>query len=351
MAKALKLKSEGITVPDSLEAANRLFYECGWTDGLPIIPPTKERVLEMLAGTDRDPQDVVACVAPQSGEATVEKIAINAVMAGCLPEYLPVVLTAIEAMAEEPFNLSSIQATTHPCAPLVIVNGPLAKKLDINCGCNAFGQGWRANATIGRAIRLVLLNVGGGTPGTVDRSTQGQPGKYTYCIAENEAESPWVPLHVERGFAAEESTVTVTAAEGPHNINDHESITGKSILTTVAGTMAITGSNNTTYMVGEPLLALGVEHATTIASDGFSKDDIKTFIFDNARIPIARFSPENIARRKQFSKHYGEPDENTLAPITKSREDIMVIVVGGAGKHSSWMPTFGMSRSVTKAIR
>ncbi|MER3419161.1 MAG: hypothetical protein C4290_00950 [Chloroflexota bacterium] len=181
---------------------------------------------------------------PRQGEATVERIAINAVMAGCRPEYLPVVIAAVEAMADPDFNLDGVQATTHPVAPLVIVNGPAARELGINCGYNCYGQGTRANATIGRAIRLILMNIGGGLPGTGDRSTQGSPAKYSYCVAENEDANPWEPLHVERGYSRDTSTVTVIGCEGPHNIQEHYSNTGEGILLTITGAMGQAGSNN-----------------------------------------------------------------------------------------------------------
>src|SRR5882762_3137562 len=205
----------------SYVAVNRLYQERGWTDGLPIVPPTDEAVRECLCWTDRDSREVVAVLPPRQGEATVERIAINAVMAGARPEYLPVIITAAEALADPDFNLDSVQATTHPVAPLMIVNGPIARELEINAGYNAFGQGFRANMTIGRALRLLLMNVGGGLPGTGDRATQGSPAKMAYCIAENEAENPWEPLHVEHGFPADVSTVTTIGCEGPHNIQYH----------------------------------------------------------------------------------------------------------------------------------
>jgi hypothetical protein len=223
---------------------NRHYQEHGWTDGLPIVPPTEDEVGEFLRWADRHPQDVVAVLPPRQGEATVERVAINAVMAGCRPEYLPVIITAIEALADPGFNLDSIQATTHPVAPLIIVNGPIARELGINAGYNAFGQGFRANMTIGRAVRLILMNVGGGLPGTGDRSTQGSPAKIAYCVAENEAASPWEPLHVEAGFPADVSTVTVLGCEGPHNIQDHHSNTGVGVLRNVVGAMGQAGSNN-----------------------------------------------------------------------------------------------------------
>ncbi|MEK7874017.1 MAG: hypothetical protein AAB502_09215, partial [Chloroflexota bacterium] len=175
------LRSTPITIDESLEAINDAFYEKGWTDGLPVVPPTAERIQRMLDYVRRGPSEVVAHLPPTDGEATIEKIAVNAVMAGCRPDYMPVLIAAVEAITEPRFNLNAIQATTNPVAPLTIINGPIRKELNVNCGSNALGQGWRANATIGRAIRLILVNVGGGLPGTVDKATLGMPGKYSFC--------------------------------------------------------------------------------------------------------------------------------------------------------------------------
>jgi hypothetical protein len=350
MADRSNLVSEMIKVEDDVDLVNELFYGRGWTDGLPIIPPTEERVLRMLSSVGRDPQETVALLPPLNAAATVEKIAVNAVMAGCLPDYLPVLIAAVEAIVDEKFHLLAIQTTTHPCAPLVVVNGPIAKKIGMNSSKSAFGPGGRANATIGRALRLVMVNVGGGIPGKIDKSTQGQPAKYTYCVAENEEESPWQPLHVERGFSLEESTVTVFAAEGPHNINDHESITGRGILMTAAATMATAGNNNLGAYDGEPILVLAPEHAATIARDGFSKEDVKDFIFEHARLPLKMLSEEQIRARRSSPQRYGEFTESEFIPVSK-REYIVVMVVGGEGKHSCFVPTFGLSYSATKRIR
>jgi hypothetical protein len=328
---------------DSFAELNELYYERGWTDGLPIMPPTEAAVAAMLRGTDRAPDEVVGVLPPRQGEATVERIAINAVMAGCLPEYLPVVIAAVEAVADPAFNLDGVQATTHPVAPLIVVNGPLAKRLQINSGYNCFGQGFRANATIGRALRLILMNVGGGIPGSGDRATQGSPAKYTYCIAENEDANPWEPLHVERGHGRDVSTVTVFGCEGPHNIQEHYSNSGEGILLTIAGAMGQAGSNNI-LRHGYPLLTLGPEHAATIAGDGFSKADVKRFIWERARYPIDRLSPEYAAELRPFNG-------DDMARIAEQPDDITVIVAGGSGKHSSWQPTFGgFTRSVTRVI-
>ncbi len=351
MAASFQLVSEKIKIEDSIEKVNALFYEQGWTDGLPIIPPTEERVQRMLAAVKRDPQEEIAVLPIRSVPATVEKIAVNAVMAGCEPEYLPVIIAAVEAVGEEKFNPLAIQATTHPCGPLIVVNGPIARKIGLNSKGSCFGPGVKANATIGRALRLILLNIGGGIPVVADKATHGSPAKYTYCVAENEEDSPWEPLHVERGFGAQESTVTVFAAEGPHNINDHASITGKGILMTAAATMATAGNNNLTLLEGEPVLMLGPEHARTVARDGYSKEAVKDFIFEHARLPLKMLSEENIqSRRDSPPETYGEFVDSELIPVGR-REHIVVIVLGGEGKHSCFVPTFGRSYSVTKRVK
>lgn len=354
-AKALFSWKEGeekIEVTDSLEVIYRLLEARNWGDGLPIIPPTEERVRRMLEYTDRDPQEVVGVVPPRRGKATVEKIAINAVMAGCLPEYLPILITAVQAMVEPEFNLYGIQATTNPVAPLVILNGPLIKELDINCGYNVFGQGWRANATIGRAVRFILTNIGGGVPGVLDRSTQGQPGKYSFCIAENEEENPWEPLHVERGFNRETSTVTVVGASGTHNILDMASTTAQGTLMVMANGMAAMESNNS-YLAGEPLLVICPEHAAKVAQGGFTKKEVKIFLYENARIPLYRFTRESVTSllQKRRPKWYADAGPHTMVTIADRPEAIMVVVAGGAGPHSKFVPTFGAStRAITKAI-
>jgi len=345
-------REERIEVTDSPEVIYRLIDARGWGDGLPVVPPTEERMLRVLEYTDRDRQDVIGVIPPRRGKATVEKIAINAVMAGCLPEYLPVIITAVQAMVEPAFNLYGIQATTNPVAPLVIVNGPLAKELDINCGYNVFGQGWRANATIGRAIRFILTNIGGGLPGVLDRATQGQPGKYSFCIAENEEENPWEPLHVERGFDPKTSTVTLVGAGATHNILDIASTTAQGTLTILANGMAAMETNNA-YMGGEPLLVICPECASRVAQGGFTKKEVKIFLYENARIPLYKFARESITSmlQKRRPKWYTDVGPHTMVTIAESAEAIMVVVAGGAGPHSAFVPTFGAStKAITKAI-
>ena len=343
----VRLDSQQIEVADDFEAVQALYLERGWSDGLPIVPPTPERVEAMLASLDSSlftPQQVIAEIPPNWGGATVERLAINAVMAGCRPEYLPIIVAAVEAMGDPAFNFYAIQATTHPCAPLLIVNGPIRTELGFNSGSGAYGPGWQPNATIGRAIRLALLNIGGGYPGVGDMSTQGAPSKYTYCVAENEEENPWQPLHLERGFRPEQNAVTVFAGEPPHNINDHTGRSADDILTIIAGAMAVTGANNA-YTGGETLLALGPEHAATIARDGLSKRDVAEWLHRRARIPLERYTRDTMLER------FGHIPEEPV-PMVNTPEDLAIIVLGGPGKHSSWIPTFGGStHSVTREIR
>ena len=225
----------------------------------------------------------------------------------------------------------------------MIVNGPIRESLSMNSSSGAYGPGWRSNATIGRAVRLVLLNIGGGYPGTGDMSTQGAPSKYTYCIAENEEANPWLPLHVERGFQKDESTVTVLAGEPPHNINDHSGRSAEDILTLVAGAMAVTGANNA-YTGGQTLLALGPEHANTISIDGFDKLAISQWLSKHARVPLERYTHDTLMER------FGRIPDGPV-PMVSSSDDLIIMVLGGPGKHTSWVPTFGGSTSaVTRSI-
>ena len=341
----ITLKSERMEVPEDILEINRLFYEKGWSDGLPVIPPTRERVLGLLQGTTRQPDEVINPVPPRWAEASVEKIAINAVMAGCLPEHMPIIIAAVEGMTKTEFNLYGVQTTTHPCAPLLVINGPIRKEVGINCSYGAFGPGTLANAAIGRAIRLILLNIGGALPGKTDRATHGQPGKYTYTVGENEEESPWESLSVERGFGPEDNTVTVMAAEGLHNVSDHQSISALGILTTIAGTLACQGNNNIIMQMGEPLVIFGPEHAKTIAREGLTKKDVKEFLFQKARILKTAFSEE--IQKDKFSHFSG----NALIPITEKSKDIIIVVAGGSGKHSMVTFTFGNTLSVAEPIQ
>ena len=259
-------------------------YARGVTDGLPVVVPTRARVDRAVAASGRGHDELVALVPPNWGRATVEKVAVNAVMAGCRPEYLPVVLAAVEAVCDEVFDLHGVSATTNAPAPLVIVNGPLRATLDVNCGAGVFGSGWRANATIGRALRLVCVNVGGARPGEVSMSTLAHPGRYTYCIGEREEASPWESLAVEHGFAPGDSTVAVLAADAPLGVYDARSRTPEDLLATLAASLAVVSHHKMTHW-GDTLLVLSPEHVTILGDAGWSKADVRRWLWGRLQRP------------------------------------------------------------------
>jgi hypothetical protein len=349
MSEASVERAATFEAPDDIEAINRIYRERRWSDGLPIIPPTAERVERMLAGTSRSRYEVVARVAPAYGAATVERIAINAVLAGCDPGYLPVLIAATEAVAEPQFNLQGIQATTNPVAVWIIVNGPIAKKLEVNATFNCIGQGTWANATIGRALRLILQNIGGALPGEMDRATHGQPGKYTFCCAENEEANPWEPLHVERGFRRDESTVTVVGAEGTMNMNTHSKDAAE-LVRVIAETMVHPPSNEYVHG-GEPWLILCPEHAEVFRRAGLSKQEIKHRLWEASKMPASRLSARELERAQASrAAEFGVVTPETLLPISPRPQDIHFIVAGGPGTHSVYVPCFGNTRAVTRPI-
>ena len=335
---------------DSFEDVNDYFYERGWTDGLPIVPPTEERVQAMLAGMPwRDAEDTISVVPPRMGVATMRQIAVNAVMAGAKPEYLPVIVAALQAVSEPEYGLSHRQTTTHAGAPLIIVNGPIVQRLRINCGRGLFGPGWRANATIGRALRLILINIGGAGPG-VDASQTGHPGKYTYCIAEYEAANPWEPLHVERGYGRDESVVTVVNTEAPHSMTENIQTDPDEIMRTFASCMGTLGVNNL-YSQGNPVLVLGIEHARHIAAAGWSKQDVQRALFERARQPWGLVKNRGKSKGPRFPEFVDRSDDHSMVPIIREPRDLVTIVGGGAGGKSMFLPTAGgQSLAVSKPV-
>ena len=339
-----------VRVPDSLEAIYEKVMEEGWGDGLPVIPPTEERVEQALAYTDHDPDDVIGIVPPGRGEATVLKIAVNAVMAGCRPEYLPVVITAVRAMCQEPFNLYGIQATTNPVTVAGFVNGPVRAALGFNSGWNCLGQGNRANATVGRALRLILVNIGGARPGDLDRATHGQPGKYSFFFAENEEANPWQPYHVERGFQPDVSTVTVIGASGTLNMLEPTD-DAADMLRVFADSGRFPTSNDFLFN-GEPWLVLCPEHAEVLKAAGHAKESIRSFLWERMRIPAREFTRKSLQYwvRSSWAAILGEIADETLIPIADTPERIRIVVAGGPSIHSVWVPTFGDTRSVTLPI-
>jgi hypothetical protein len=335
-----------------------IWFDKGVTDGLPVVPPSRARVDRMLGASSRARDDLVGEVAPNYGRATVEKIAINAVMAGCRPEYFPVVLAAVEAACDASFNLHGVSTSTHFSGPLIVVHGPIRPRIGLNCSFGVFGPGYRANATIGRALRLVMINVGGARPGLTSMSTFGHPGRYTYCIGEHEEASPWPPYHACRGLAATDSAVTVFAGEAPHGISDHASRTARALAGSLGWSMASLWNAKHFPLYSHTMLVVGPEHARTFADDGWSKDDLVRHIFETVRVPYGRLKPaedNGEGTNLRFAKG-GEPAPDQ--PIAKfpSPEELHVVVAGGtAGRFSmaipGWLGTKNGSRPVTVPIR
>jgi hypothetical protein len=321
-------------------------FERGWTDGLPVVPATAARVQEFLEAARRQPDEVLLREATRRRTVTVEKAAINAVLAGCRPEYMPVVLAALEAMADPAYNLHGAITSTGGSAPFVVVNGPVARALGVNAGVNLFGPGRRANATIGRALRLVILNCLGAQPGVLDRSTQGHPGKYTFCVAELEDESPWEPLHVERGFPRDASTVTVFAAEAPHNVLTHYGHDAEAILVTLADAMAGLGS----FSPGQSFLVLAPEHVRILARDGWTKPRLREALYARARRSLA-----DLKRAGKVPGPAAPDDEARFVNRGEGPQDIFIVVGGGgAGGHSAFIPSWSRNRNslvVTHPVR
>jgi hypothetical protein len=311
-------------------------FERGLTDGLPVVPPTPERVAWMLTGTRRDPREVIATVAPNLAPLTVEKVAVNAVMAGCRPAYLPVVIAALEAVCTDTFNIHGVMATTWGATPVIIVNGPIRRRLGMNMGIMALGYGSRPNATIGRAVKLVLRNVGGSRPGDIERSALGAIGKFTTCFAEWEERSPWEPLHVERGFQKDESVVTVFGLEaGSRQIADQTSRTARALVGSLGlGLEACWHPKQ--HGSGEVLLVISPEHADTIARDEWSKGQVRNRIQEITARPLRELLPDAESGEGMPLKAFGlkDPTPEQLEqriPKFRSAGNINIIVAGGEG--------------------
>ena len=335
-------------------------FDQGLTDGLPVVPPTPERVLRMLRGTRRDPREVVAVVPPNMAPATVEKVAANAVMAGCKPEYLPVVIAALEAVCTDTFNIHGVNATTWAASPVIVVNGPIRDRIGMNYGLMALGYGNRANATIGRALKLCIRNLGGAKPGGVERSVLGSPGKYTMCFAEHEARSPWEPLHVERGFRPEQSVVTVFGLEAsPRHIADQLSRTARQL----AGSLGL-GLEACwlpkAHGQGDVLLVVCPEHVDTLWRDRWTKAQLRERIQEIAARPLRELladddSGEGVPRSRFGPNGPSEEELNRRIPKFRSAENIHIVVAGGeGGKFSSvfagWVSGPMGSSSVSRVI-
>lgn len=326
----------------TLEAADEAtalewLHDNGRTDGLPVVIPTRDRVDRMVLASGLDGDLSLGAMGPGNGAATVEAVATNAVMAGCLPDYMPVVLAITKALLQPEFDLSEMQSTTHSTAPLAIVGGPIAGPLRLTGGFGALGPGHRANASIGRAVRLVMMNVGGARPGESDMALLGHPGKFSFCLAEDIASSPWEPMHEGFGYGAEDSSVVVLGAEAPHScifVDDADSPESPNrLLKTLAATVANLGSNNAHFRQGAVAIALNAEHAATLGRAGLSRRDAQEAIVAHATNPrrvLAELNPTFVGP--------GDGDDELRA--VRKPEDVLLFVAGGAGLYSSVFPSW-----------
>ena len=347
------LSSRRVEVSSSFDAIQDYYEEQGWTDGLPVVPATEELVRNMLRYYGEDPATSLGVVQPRNAQATLEKVAINAVMAGCKPEHFPVVVAAVKAALKSDFNIASVQATTGGAAPAVIVNGPVAQQLNINGDSGCFGPGYRANASIGRALRLFVRNVAGLVPGEMDKATLALPARYTFCFAENEARSPWAPRHVELGLDASASMVTLMGVRGMYTIMESTSSTGIEVLRTLVGSLKTIGISNY-YQTGtgaQMALVLCPEHAAEIHACGLSKRDVREYVFQNARMPLSRLKGIAHYGNRNFPKWVDETDPDAMVPLVGSADDVLVVVAGGDGRHSAWLAGWGVTRMTTQEIK
>ena len=315
------------------------------SDGLPLVPPTRERVSSMLAANGYAVDEEISMLPPGFETATAGDIAICAVLAGCKPEYFPVLVAAVDALSDMSFNLVGIATTTGSAAPIYIVNGPIVELIGLNAKNNALGSGHRANATIGRAMSLILQNIGNAKPGEVDMATLGQPAKYTCCFAENVEESPWMPLHVERGFAPGASVVTVVGIGGTVEVVDSDSPDAAGLAQTFAQSMLIAGTSGGSGLLGggEPLCILPPEWAALFERDGYNKQKTKAAIWERAILPVDKLAHAVRAHRMGAT---ADPSANVIRVAGKP-DDLMVVVASGVGRKAAYAPTWG---GTTKAI-
>ena len=343
-----RLSARRVELAD-LEDEVEAMHDRGWTDGLPVVPPTEDRVLRMLGGTSRDPAEVVAVVPPDLVACTVEKVAVNAVMAGCLPEHLPVVLAALEAACTEEFALHGLLATTYFAGPVVVVNGPVARAVGMNSGTNALGQGNRANATIGRALQLVVRNVGGGRPGEVDQATLGNPGKLTFCFAEREHDSPFAPLAQDRGVPPGRSAVTLFAGSGVQPVVDQLSREPQSLARTFAAALRV-NAHPKMPLAFDAMLVVSPEHGRVFSQAGWDRGRLV------AELDRLLLLPADELRRGAGGMAEGVPDALAGVDLPKFRPGgLLVVHAGGdAGLFSAvvggWVSGDAGSTPVTREV-
>ena len=342
------LHSRQIEIATSEDEFEAMFSR-GFTDGLPVVPPTPERVMRMLSGTTRDPQEVVAIAPPDLVELTVEKIAINAVMAGCLPEYLPWVIAAVEAICTDEYNIHGVLATTMPVGPVIICNGPGTRAIGMNSGVNVLGQGNRANLTIGRAVQLIIRNVGGGRPGEVDRAAHGHPGKLSFCFAEDELGSPFTSLAVSRGFDATQNTVTVFTGEGPRCVVDQLAREPEQLAQSLAVCLRTVHHPKLPFAF-DAVLVLGPEHARVFAQAGWSRERVLQEVHDRLQMPGA----EIVRGAGGMAEGVQEAFKDATLPKFRPGGLLLVHAGGPAGLFSAiiggWVNGAAGSDPVTKLV-
>lgn len=331
------------------------FFDKPWSDGLPVVIPTEKRIDRMLAGTVRDPEEPLGPVAPAMETATVYSIAVHAVMAGCEPAYMPVLLAGMEAILEDRFNLNLVQATTSVGAPLMVVNGPYAKEIGLHGGAGCFGPGFRANATIGRAVRLIMMNLGGGLPGVTCLSGFGGPWRYTYCVSENEAESPWEPYSVSKGFSPDENVVSVIPCEGPVQVWDDASRDPERLLVAVGDMMSALGGGNI-YRQADMVVALSPQHAGICSAAGLTRADVHRLLIEKSSRRIGDIRRGGIWRGKKGAERWpfrvDVDDDDFWVPAIGDPDDLHLFVAGGTGSPSSLVMhgTTVACRSVMKSF-
>jgi hypothetical protein len=342
------LKSRPVRLPADANAIEAC-YDRGWTDGLPVVPPTPARVLDMLEGTRRAPQEVIGLMPPNRVECTVEKVAINAVMAGCKPEYMPVVLAVVEASLIPEFNMHGILATTNACAPVVMVNGPMARSIGMNARGNVFGQGNRANATIGRALQLLVRNVGGGRPGEIDRAVFGNPGKYTFCFAEDE-DPKWGSYCASLGYPPGASTVTLFPGDGVNPIIDHTSRSPEELVRSYEGVLIATYNRWQVNEVGA-FLVVGHEHAQVFHEAGWSRERLLQALGERLKIAVKDIVPGRAGLGGLTDEEKKDPER--LIPKFRTGQLHVIRAGGSAGKYSAVIAAIGSvsMRPVTLEIK
>jgi hypothetical protein len=323
------------------------YYDAGWTDGLPVVPPTEVSIAAMLAGTGLRGDEVVGEVAGRNAVVTAEKLAINAVLAGCRPDYAPVVVAAVRGLCHPDFAYHGPASSTGGSAIVLIVGGPIAQRIGLNSGNNAFGQGHRPNATIGRAVRLVMMNALNTRPGLLDRATLGNPGKYSFCFAEQEDGHPWEPLHVARGLARDDSAVTVYASNSLYQVYNQLAAAPEPLLLCMADALGNLGSPNLRGF-NESLVVFAGEHAELLGSSGWGRKDVQRFLMERTRRSLA-----DLKRAGRLPGAVAAADETTWRYVFEAPEDILITFAGGrAGSWSACLPGWGKkwTRSITVRV-